>query len=55
MIEASLCWNRRMASGNQAIDGIDWRPVIAEPIAFRKIATRATRRPTTLPSTMASR
>src|SRR5438477_234502 len=42
-------WNRRMASGNHAIEGIDCRPKIAEPTALRRSDTRATRIPTALP------
>ena len=32
-IAPSVSWNSRIASGNHAIDGIVWRPVIIEPIA----------------------
>ena len=33
VIACSDSWNRRMASGNQAIDGIVCSPVIIEPTA----------------------
>ena len=33
MIARSESWNSRMASGNQAIDGMVWRPVMSEPTA----------------------
>ncbi len=36
-IAPSSSWNSAMASGNQAIDGIVWMPVIIEPIARRTI------------------
>ena len=42
MIAASVSLNSRIASGNQAIDGIVCRPVISEPTAARSDARRAT-------------
>ena len=46
--------NSRMASGNQAIDGMVWSPVISEPIAARRTGERATsQRRSTTPMTSA--
>ena len=44
-------WNRMIASGTHATDGIVCRPVIIEPIAARSTLTRATAMPTTPPMT----
>ena len=49
----SLNWKRVMARGNQAMEGIDWSPVIIEPMATRSSRTRLTARPTAAPTTMA--
>ena len=53
MMAASLSLNSRMASGNQAIDGIVCRPVIIEPTAARRSWLRATSAPSTTPMTSA--
>ena len=41
-IACSVSWNSRIASGNQAIDGIVCRPVISEPMAIRRMRLRET-------------
>src|SRR5262245_26945611 len=51
-IAPSLSWNRAIASGNQAIEGIGWMPVIIEPIARRTIEELATARPRATPMTI---
>ena len=45
MIAASVSLNSRMASGNQATDGMVCRPVISEPTAARSTRDRETARP----------
>src|SRR5205085_2156471 len=40
MIDPSVPRKRRMASGNQAIDGMVWMPVISEPMAARRARKR---------------
>ena len=47
-------WNKMIASGTHATEGIVWRPVIIEPIAARSTLTRATAMPRTLPIRIAS-
>src|SRR6478735_7640466 len=54
-IACSESWKSRIASGNQAIDGIVCSPVIIEPIAARRIVDRATATPSTSPTTVAMR
>ena len=44
-----------MASGTHATDGIVWSPVMIEPIAARRIGTRATAMPTAPPMSIESR
>ena len=44
-IACSESWNSRIASGNQAIEGIVCSPVIIDPIAARRIVDRATATP----------
>ena len=44
-IALSVSWNSRIASGNQAIDGMVCRPVISEPIAARRSLERDTATP----------
>ena len=51
-IAPSSSWNSTMASGNQAIDGIVWMPVIIEPIARRTIFELDTARPMATPMTI---
>ena len=53
-IACSLSWKSRMASGNQAIDGIVCSAVIIEPSAARSTRTRATPRPSTSPTATAA-
>ncbi len=53
VIASSDSLNSRMASGNQAIDGMVCRPVISDPIAARRIAKRLTSAPTPTPMTTA--
>jgi hypothetical protein len=48
---ASEIWKRRMARGNQAIDGMVWMPVMREPKATRARRTLATMLPSTTPIT----
>ena len=38
-----------MANGNQAIDGMVWRPVMSDPTAARTSLNRATMLPMTTP------
>ena len=52
-IAPSVSWNRRMARGNQAMDGIVWRPVIIEPIAIRSTLNCEQSPPMTTPTPMA--
>ncbi len=47
-------WNRTMASGSQATDGIVWKPVISEPTAERSTRLWATATPRAVPMTRAS-
>ena len=54
MITPWPSWNRMIASGTHATDGIVCRPVIIEPIAARSTLTRATAMPTTAPMTIAT-
>src|SRR3954470_21546308 len=54
VIACSLSLNSRIASGNQAIEGMVWSPVISDPMAARRIEKRATPAPTTTPITIAS-
>ena len=49
----SASLNRRMASGNQAMDGMVCSPVISEPTAMRSTRTRDTTAPTATPITSA--
>ena len=51
-IAPSSSWNNTMASGNQAIDGIVWMPVIIEPIARRTIFELETANPMATPMTI---
>ena len=53
-IAVSLGWKSRIASGNQAIDGIVCRPVISEPMAARSTRNRDTARPMAVPITTAN-
>ena len=48
-------WNRMIASGTHATDGIVCKPVIIEPIAARSSLTRATAMPTAPPMSIATR
>ena len=52
-IARSDSWKIRIASGNQAIDGIVWRPVMSDPNGPQG-RDPATRLPTTVPITIAS-
>ena len=54
VIASSVSLNSRIASGNQAIEGMVWSPVISEPIAERMTANCATRIPIRTPMTTAS-
>ena len=54
VIACSESLNRRIASGNQAIEGIVWSPVISEPTAERTTFDDATRAPRTMPITSAA-
>src|SRR6266540_849619 len=54
VIAPSVSLNSRIASGNHAIEGIVWRPVIMDPTAARNTRTRATSAPITTPMTSAS-
>jgi hypothetical protein len=49
VIASSLSLKRRIARGNQAIEGIVCRPMIREPIAERITANRETRIPIATP------
>ena len=53
-IASSDSLNRRMASGNHAIDGMVCTPVMSEPTAARTGLTRATTLPTATPMTVAN-
>ena len=48
-------WNSRIDHGTQATDGMVWSPVMSDPNAARSTRTRATARPTAVPSTTAMR
>ncbi len=45
VIASSVSLNSRIASGNQAIEGMVWSPVISEPIAERMTANCADQDP----------
>ena len=45
VIASSVSLNSRMASGNQAIEGMVWRPMISEPTPDRRMANRDTSAP----------
>ena len=51
---SSLILKSRIASGNQAMDGMVWRPVMSEPMAARSTANLETSAPTTTPMATAS-
>ena len=53
MMARSVRPNRRMARGNQAIDGMVCRPVMSDPTALRNSLTRATAMPISEPMTRA--
>ena len=53
-IEASDSLNKRIASGNHAIDGIVCRPVMRDPVATRINRQRETTTPMTAPITTAA-
>ena len=45
----SLSWKSTSANGNQATEGMVWRPVIMDPMAARSTGMRATAAPMTTP------
>ena len=53
VIASSLSLKRRIARGNQAIDGMVWRPVMSDPIAERITRNCETRAPTATPIAIA--
>ena len=53
VIASSVSLNRRMASGNHAIEGMVWRPMISEPTPDRRMANRDTSAPMATPNTTA--
>ena len=55
MITPEPSWNRMIASGTHATDGIVCSPVIIEPIAARSTLTRATAMPTAPPMRAATK
>ena len=54
MIAASLSLKSRMASGNQATEGMVWSPVISDPTAARRTRDLDTARPMATPMISAS-
>ncbi len=53
VIASSVSLNSSTASGNHAIEGMVWRPMISEPVAERMTANRDTSTPMPTPMTTA--